>query len=150
MRATVIFAFFFALVASLVGAVPSRGLNARRLARGLGPLPPVRRSPTKVEGKYPSVRCSTPILTRRKQWRPGSSPLVLLSATAAISSAVRPSLVSQAELSDSGCIGDSVHSSNDDAVSALLGHLGIGLGLTSIVGMDCSPLSVLALSGNSW
>ncbi|KAF6745970.1 fungal hydrophobin-domain-containing protein [Ephemerocybe angulata] len=47
MRATVVFAFF-AFVFAFVGAIPSRGLNARRLAQGLGPLPPVRRAPTPV------------------------------------------------------------------------------------------------------
>ncbi|KAJ3504775.1 hypothetical protein NMY22_g17808 [Coprinellus aureogranulatus] len=52
MRTTVIFAIFLAFVASLVGASPSpRGLNARRMAEGLGPLPPVRRSPTRAAAR---------------------------------------------------------------------------------------------------
>ncbi|TEB32732.1 fungal hydrophobin [Coprinellus micaceus] len=115
MRTTVVFAFFFALVVSLVGAVPSRGLNARRMARGLGPLPPVRHLPTKTG------------LAPRQQ----------------------PSGTSQCNGGDIQCC-NSVHSSKDDAVSGLLGLLGIDLGLTSIVGLNCSPLSALALGGNSW
>ncbi|KAJ3504774.1 hypothetical protein NMY22_g17809 [Coprinellus aureogranulatus] len=46
MRTTVLFAFFLAFVVSFVAAAPPRGLNARRMAEGLGPLPPVRRSRT--------------------------------------------------------------------------------------------------------
>ncbi|RXW20850.1 hypothetical protein EST38_g4992 [Candolleomyces aberdarensis] len=48
MRASIVFAFL-AFVFTLVGAMPSGGSNARRLAEGLPPLPPARRSPTPVE-----------------------------------------------------------------------------------------------------
>ncbi|KAJ3504773.1 hypothetical protein NMY22_g17807 [Coprinellus aureogranulatus] len=62
MRVTVIVAIFFGLVVSLVGASPPRGLNARRMAQGLGPLPPVRRSPTRAVARVvPSgvTQCNT-------------------------------------------------------------------------------------------
>lgn len=90
MRATVVFAFVFAFVASLVGAasVPSHGLNARRLARGLGPLPPVRRSPTKVAGTYCYMRRWKRGLREYVQLQPGRNPLVPPSATPARFSAV--------------------------------------------------------------
>ncbi|KAJ3545439.1 hypothetical protein NMY22_g2444 [Coprinellus aureogranulatus] len=61
MRVTVIVAIF-GLVVSLVGASPPRGLNARRMAQGLGPLPPVRRSPTRAVARaVPSgvTQCNT-------------------------------------------------------------------------------------------
>lgn len=50
MRSTIIFTLF-AFVFTLVGAAPG-GLNARRMAQGLPPLPPVRRSPTRAARKF--------------------------------------------------------------------------------------------------
>ncbi|EAU88395.2 hypothetical protein CC1G_05161 [Coprinopsis cinerea okayama7 len=46
MKATTFFVTLFTLLFTLVLAVPQGGPNAQRLARGLPPLPPVRRSPT--------------------------------------------------------------------------------------------------------
>ncbi|KAJ2919693.1 hypothetical protein MD484_g645, partial [Candolleomyces efflorescens] len=113
MRASIVFAFL-AFVFTLVGAVPSGGLNAHRLAQGLPPLPPVRRSPTPVE------------LAPRHQ----------------------PSGTSQCNTGPVQCC-QKVTTSNDKDAGLIIKLLGILVPGTQTVGLSCSPLSVLALGGNS-
>ena len=46
---------------------------------------------------------------------------------------------------------NSVQSASDPAASLLLGLLGIVVqGVDVLVGLDCSPISVIGLSGGSW
>ena len=46
---------------------------------------------------------------------------------------------------------NSVQSASSNPISSLLGLLGIVVGdITALVGLNCSPISVIGLSGNSW
>lgn len=46
---------------------------------------------------------------------------------------------------------DSVQAANSDAVSKLLGLLGVVVqDVTALVGLTCSPISVIGVGGNSW
>ncbi|KAK0469244.1 hydrophobin [Desarmillaria tabescens] len=62
MKFASVFFSIVVLLASFAAALPSRETNADRLARGLPPLPPTVRSPTRVARNSPSgtpSQCST-------------------------------------------------------------------------------------------
>ncbi|EAU83834.1 hypothetical protein E4U52_001256 [Claviceps spartinae] len=109
--AATLLSFFFALVA----AVPAGGPNAERLARGLPPLPPVRRH-------------ATPAHLAARAQPSGSS--------------------SQCNGGTIKCC-NSVASSNDAVPKLLSSILNLGLGLNTIVGMQCTNLNALGVGGGS-
>jgi len=113
MRLATVFSFL-AVAAATVGAVPSHETNASRLARGLPPLPPVRRTPTKG----------------------GNNP--------------KPSQVpgGQCNVEKVQCCNSVTHA-NDKTASLIISLLGLVVPQSTAVGLNCSPLSILGVGGNS-
>jgi len=110
------FTVFAILAAVIVAACASHAeTNAVRLARGLPPLPPHRRS--------------TPVAAARRSAPSGTSG-------------------GSCNTGSMHCC-NSVKQANDSSTSVLLGLLGLVLDPTVLVGMQCSPLSVVGLGGNS-
>ncbi|KAL0945827.1 hypothetical protein HGRIS_012111 [Hohenbuehelia grisea] len=104
-----------AAAATVVGAVPGVETNAQRLARGLPPNPPTRRSAAEVMAK---------------RSKPSSPP-------------------SQCNTGSTLCCNSTGHA-NDGLIGLILGLLGVVIkDLTVLIGVTCSPLTVIGAGSNS-
>lgn len=134
MKFTTVFSLL-AFAAVSVNAVAHSETNASRLARGLPPRAPVRRSRT--FGKF---------IRTIDDWPPLILPL----------GARHPKPSNQPGGSHGNCnvekvrCCNSVTHANDKAASTLASLLGIVLDPDVAVGLTCSPLSVVGIGGNSW
>ncbi|KAJ3731549.1 hydrophobin [Lentinula guzmanii] len=115
MKFTTIFAFLFAVAALSVSATPFRETNGERMARGLPPLPPQKRSGTPV---YAAKRTG-----------PSSSP-------------------GSCTTGPVQCC-NTVTTADDPVAALLLGLLGIVIPADILVGLTCSPISVIGASSSS-
>ncbi|KAF5325911.1 hypothetical protein D9611_000563 [Ephemerocybe angulata] len=84
------------------------------------------------------------------QFKTIASLLALASVAIAIPTEPAPIPASQCNTGPIQCC-NSLQAANVPAVSTLLGLLGIVVQpITALVGLTCSPISVIALPGNSW
>lgn len=134
MKFTTVLAFVFVFVAASVSATPFRETNGERMARGLPPLPPQKRSGTPVYGAFWEGRFHVnpwPICRiAAKRTGPSSSP-------------------GQCTTGPVQCC-NSVGTADDSVIGLILGLLGIVLGDGVLAGVGCSPITVIGASSSSW
>ncbi|KAJ3819346.1 fungal hydrophobin [Lentinula raphanica] len=115
MKFTTLFAILFAIAAMAVSATPFRETNGERMARGLPPLPPQKRSGTPV---YAAKRTG-----------PSSSP-------------------GSCSTGPVQCC-DSTAQADDPVAALILGLLGIIIPADVLVGITCSPISIIGAGSGS-
>ena len=154
------FTYALAAVVAAAASVQASETNAQRLARGLNPLPPRKlhhssRTTSMFNSPFPSPRCRPSNLHR---FRP-SIFFICLTRISVDRSIYFPDAkrASPSGTPSNSCTTgpvqccNSMSKANDSVVSAILGLLDLVVDPDVLVGVQCSPLSVVGVgSGSTW
>ena len=127
--------------------------NARRLALGMSPFPPVRRA-TEVTGKhqipYKVFIALMSVAAKRSRTSPKPGNHMENSCNTGTVCCCALTLSSRISFCFSFVPGNSLFEAKHSFAHHLSGVLGVDVPANALVGDGCSPMSIGAISGNQW